>query len=541
MNLRGTEADYLEYVALLLAERKLSFVMMARLVSNVSEMHDNALEHLGQVFDPDRSKVPDLSEPWDVFRTAHFEIQDGKRNLKWQTHANAEVHFQYYQWLQTLEGLSAEAVKAEFDAAVKDENEHSLRYYRREVDDLLKGYKDSFERQLRKAKDPEFLISEQVGWWTYVLMPDKAENVRPEWEREYNANLHFQKLRHESGNIRVGKGVPSVVRKPDLKRQHPQHEAEARQEYLDWLKELPQNSKPDMIAGQAFAFTADGKQIEKPTLQTIVEYFNEKGAEVQLFTKGNELALLSLGIDTLRNKDNTDLEADAREADPLELQALFGAKFTKAKESGNYKTQRTFAKAEGKRLLRQWADYADRFPIVGQWVEHLERMASETATDSIEQPERANTPPQRNEGGTGAEIEPERKAITFTDNATIEAIHEGLKAFFPERENDLLILLEGGTVEEPLHFAYNQRKLADVFDRAKCHGKLTDSKTEIARWMAANFTYHSRTGQKATPCNFHTIRDILSITPKGRFTPSERIPIKGLPALTPSERKGTEV
>jgi hypothetical protein len=152
-----------------------------------------------------------------------------------------------------------------------------------------------------------------------------------------------------------------------------------------------------------------------------------------------------------------------------------------------------------------------------------------------------SAPAEPNKGGTGAESEPRRKAITFTDGATIIAIHNGLKAFFPDRETDLLTLLEGGTVNEPLHFKYNQRKLADVFDRAKCHGKLTDGKSEIARWMAANFTYLNRKEKKAIPCNFHTVRDTLSVTPKGRFNPSERIPIEGLPALTPAERKQTEV
>lgn len=501
MNLTGNEADYLEYVALLLAEQKLNFAIKTRIVSNASEMHDSALEHLGQVFDPDRSKVLDLSEPWDVFRAAHFEIQEGKRNLKWQTHANAEVHFQYYQWLQTLEGMSGEQVKAEFESIKAEEKEHSYRYYRREVDNLLRGYKDTFERQMRNAKDPQFLISEQVDWWTFVLMPDKAENVRPEWEREYNANLHFQKLRHESGNIRVGKRVPSVVRKPDLKRQHPQHEAEARQEYLDWLMKLPQNSKPDMIAGQAFAFTADGKLIEKPTLQTIVEYFNEQGAEVQLCANfSNEEVVLRVQL----LKDNTDLEADAREADPSELQALFDAKFTKARDSNRFKTPQAFAKAEVKRLRKAWADDADRFPIAEQWFEHLERMASETATGDPAQPERANTPPQGNEDGTGAEIEPE--PLEGTREAVVNILDPLQDAFittkdFDEAVNRVCAYFDGELKQDvkPLRIKRNNWKalgkaLGDIFEDIRTPDVIDRDYLQFAKDTFDCFAKHDISG-----------------------------------------------
>jgi hypothetical protein len=390
----------LEYVALQFAERKLNFVTtmrLGRVIRNISEWYDSEVEHLGKVFDPDRSKIPDLSEPWDAFRAAHFDIIDGKRNYRFETHANAEVHYQYYQWLQTLEGMSAEAVKAEFDAAVKEENEHSLSYYRREVDELLKGYKDTFERQMRKAKDREFLFSEQIGWWTYVLMPDKAENVRSEWERDYNTNLHFQKLRHESGSIRVGKGVPSIVRKPELKRQHPQHEAEARLEFLQWLKTLQATSKP--------------------------------------------------------------------------------------------------------------------------------------VTDTP-------TTPQDKEGSTWAEIEPKPKAIIFTDPNTITAIHEGLKAFFPERENDLLRLLKGGAVDNPLHFADQQNKLAEVFSRAYYNGKLGGNKTEVQNWIAANFTYQNKRTKEKTHFSLDTLRGIFNPTGKGEAKKGKRITIAGLEYIAPEKREG---
>jgi hypothetical protein len=176
------------------------------------------------------------------------------------------------------------------------------------------------------------------------------------------------------------------------------------QQWSDYLTTIAETPDPDMIAGQAFAFTADGKPIEKPTLQTIVEYFNEQGAEVQLCANvSNEEVVLSGQV----LKDNTDLEADAREADPSELQALFDAKFKEARDSNRFRTPQAFAKAEAKRLRKAWADDADRFPIAEQWFEHLERMASETATGYPAQPERANTPPQGSEDGTGAEIEPE--------------------------------------------------------------------------------------------------------------------------------------
>jgi len=177
--------------------------------------------------------------------------------------------------------------------------------------------------------------------------------------------------------------------------------AEDWKDHLKAVSEATEQPAPvaDMTAGQAFAFTAEGKLIEKPTFQAIVEYFNEKGAEVKLFTTGNDLALQSL--------DETELEAYARyEVDTSELPALFNAKLKAAKDSGKVTSPQAFAKAECKRLLRAWADYTDRFPIVGQWVEHLERMASEAATDSPEQTAQTDTPPQGRKASTEAESEP---------------------------------------------------------------------------------------------------------------------------------------
>jgi hypothetical protein len=669
MKLSGTEADYLEYVALLLGEEKLRFVRMARLVSNASEMHDSEVERLGQVFDPDRSKVPDLSDPWDAFRAAHFEIQDGKRNYRFQTHANAEVHFQYYQWLQSLEGISAEAVKAELDAAIKEENEHSLRYYRREVDELLKSYKAAFEGQMRKAKDPEFLIGERVGWWTYVLMPDKAENVRPEWEREYNSKPIYQRLRHESGSVRAGNRVPSIVRKPDLKRLHPQHEAEARLEFLQWLEGLkkhPERIQKDATTGENIILSdavlreieVDKSEIWATGCRDIVEYFSTpKGAEVKLFRNGNahfleevradiaDLMAARHGSGNIPTPWRTIAQLEAhRIIEPDGLEALLRAKFSEFGSSRGSRSLYTFAQDELKTISQNWkADFADRFPVTEQWKYHLKTVSEATEQPqpappitnpqllavvsdngfqeyhdethkyfehwqpflpasmshedrfeldteaykktyfgtphqhdapfkegvllkrliknlkpakhpahvsyrdylkgllkATEQPAPAtehSTPAETNKASTGAEIERKPQGIIFTDPETIKAIHEGLKGFFQGNETELLTLLKGGTVAQPLHFPDQQNRLAEVFSRAHHCQKIAGTKTDLQNWIAQNFTYLNRRKQKPSPCNPESLRNVFS--PKegtSEIPRNKRIVITGLPYIPLSER-----
>jgi hypothetical protein len=165
-----------------------------------------------------------------------------------------------------------------------------------------------------------------------------------------------------------------------------------------------------------------------------------------------------------------------------------------------------------------------------QWLKTLQA-TPETVTDTP-------TPPQDKEGSTGAESEPKPKAIIFTDPNTIAAIHEGLKAFFPERENDLLQLLKGGAVDNPLHFADQQNKLAEVFSRAYYNGKLGGNKTEVQNWIAANFTYQNKRTKEKTHFSLDTLRGIFNPTGKGEAKKGKRITIAGLEYIAPESRYG---
>lgn len=441
-------------------------------------------------------------------------------------------------------------------------NEHSEakeKTYWENIDKRLETAKRVFQSVRSKSPNEAETIADRIREGEWRLNPDSDPNAPKELLLNPASNL-----KQAWATLKRGQGsFDNAVF------HYNQIMADTEYLFLKWLKAEQQAHKPEMIAGQAFAF-ADGKLIEKPALQTIVEYFNEEGAEVQLFTKGNELALLSLGIDALLNKDNTDLEADAREADPSELQALFDAKFKEARDSGKFKTPRTFAKAEANRLLRAWAGDADRLPIVGQWQDFLKDIAEPKQQHPATQPRtltkelrerfddselhwfmrvqevdsmptepvtKPYAPPKGNEGGTGAENGPQPQGIIFTNPNTLEAVHDGLKGFFRGKETELLTLLEGGKVDKPLHFPHQQNRLAEVFSRAHHLQKVTGTKTDIQNWIARNFTYLNQRSKTPTPCNPATLRGIFSPKPEINDLPrNKRIEIKGLPYVPYADR-----
>ena len=243
--------------------------------------------------------------------------------------------------------------------------------------------------------------------------------------------------------------------------------------------------------------------------------------------KGNSYSLTDF-------EDRWTCFAPIQEVEIVKLEELLREKFWVAQEQEGFLTIRNFANRHLESFSELFGATALRFPVALQWIDFLKNVG-EGHIEIVEESPTVETE-------TSIQKTPQRKAINFQDDEIIEAIHVGLKGFFIEREADLLTLLKGGKVEGQLHFQFNQRKLVDVFDRAKYHGKLTDNKTIICKWIADNFTYQNNKTGRVTNCNTATIKDILSPNPKGRFNPSERIPIRGLPYLTPTERprKGKE-
>jgi hypothetical protein len=366
--------------------------------------------------------------------------------------------------------------------------------------------------------------------------------------------------------------------------------AEAAHRFLLWLKKLQAN--PDRIVstkdGNKILSEFEQREIEcqkrmiyVTACRDLVRYFKSGEVEVHLFRKGNdyfeeqvvedlaELQAAITGTGSIPTGHRTTMQMDAQfigEADPAELSNLLQAKFEDYGRSMGFKTLKVFAKAEADKLGKAWANDLDRLPIAGQWLDFLKDIAEpkqqhpaapiRTLTkmlrerfDDSELPDFKSTkpvadlvtPPQGKEGSTEAESEPKPKAIIFTEPDTITAIHEGLQAFFPERENDLLELLNGGAIENPLHFADQQNKLAEVFSRAYYNGKMGGTKTEVQNWIVTNFTYQNKRTKKKTPFSLDTLKGIFNPTGKGEVGSGKRITIKGLDYIAPQKRVGYAV
>jgi hypothetical protein len=172
---------------------------------------------------------------------------------------------------------------------------------------------------------------------------------------------------------------------------------------------------------------------------------------------------------------------------------------------------------------------ADTLCKYREWLRELQQQPDIPAT------------PQSIEGGKEDKREPPQKAITFTDPATIEAIHKGLKAFFPERESDLLTLLNGGEIDRPLHFPDQQNRLAEVFSRAYYNHKMGGTKTDVKAWIVRNFTYKNTKKGITTSFSPNTLRGIFNPTGKGEVSKAKRIPIAGLEYVAPENRDGYAV
>ena len=180
---------------------------------------------------------------------------------------------------------------------------------------------------------------------------------------------------------------------------------------------------------------------------------------------------------------------------------------------------------------------ADTFFKYLDWLRELQAKDEEVQVmDQTDTQSLASMPHGAREGGQ-TENEPHPRGIHFTDPDIIIPIHGALKGFFLNKDSELLALLEGGTVDEPLHFNSQQNILAEVFSRAHYNQKIIGTKTDLQNWIARNFTYLNHRTRKPTRCNLETLRGVFS--PKegcSEIPKSKRIMITGLPYVLLSER-----
>jgi hypothetical protein len=84
---------------------------------------------------------------------------------------------------------------------------------------------------------------------------------------------------------------------------------------------------------------------------------------------------------------------------------------------------------------------------------------------------------------------PQELKISFKNSEIIEKIHSELKGFFPNKEAELLKVLQGEQLSEFLLFHSNQNKFVEVFRRLKYNGYLLNKDTETMNWICATFQF----------------------------------------------------
>lgn len=125
--------------------------------------------------------------------------------------------------------------------------------------------------------------------------------------------------------------------------------------------------------------------------------------------------------------------------------------------------------------------------------------------------------------------EPNGKLIIFKDSETIEKIHSELKGYFPNKEAELLRVLQGEQLSELLLFPLNQNKFVEVFRRLKYNCFLSNTDTETKNWICTTFQFVKKKFAEPQPFNESSVWDILN-KGKGEPTKKERICItKWLP------------
>ena len=87
--------------------------------------------------------------------------------------------------------------------------------------------------------------------------------------------------------------------------------------------------------------------------------------------------------------------------------------------------------------------------------------------------------------------------VRIPDAAIIEKLHQELKGYFSDKEEELLEVLRGESLDEKLHFPAKQNQLAEVFRRMSYNGLITGSFKEIQNWLCDTFTYQYAKGEKS--------------------------------------------
>jgi hypothetical protein len=102
------------------------------------------------------------------------------------------------------------------------------------------------------------------------------------------------------------------------------------------------------------------------------------------------------------------------------------------------------------------------------------------------------------------------------DQSIMDGLIKGLKSFFPEKENELEMLLNGKELEKKLVWPINQNQLVDLIKRLMDAKKINSSKTECKEWICQNFERSN--GKNFNP---NSVYDIL--TGKSKCTKNNRI------------------
>jgi len=114
------------------------------------------------------------------------------------------------------------------------------------------------------------------------------------------------------------------------------------------------------------------------------------------------------------------------------------------------------------------------------------------------------------------------KKISFNKDETIEKLHSELKGYFPNKEAELLKVLQGDKITELLLFPHNQNKFVEVIRRLKYNGFLLNNDTEIKNWICSTFNFKKKGFSQPQPFNENTVWDTIN-KGKGEPTKKERI------------------
>lgn len=129
------------------------------------------------------------------------------------------------------------------------------------------------------------------------------------------------------------------------------------------------------------------------------------------------------------------------------------------------------------------------------------------------------------------------KIISFKNPKTIEKLHIELKGCFPNKEAELLKILQGEQLTELLLFPHNQNRFVEVFRRLKYNGFLLNTDTVTKNWICSTFVFNKKGFNEPQPFNESSVWDNLN-KGKGEPTKKERICITDwLPYKSPLQLK----